>query len=60
MDKEFGAGWEVIVDDIVQEGNIDTTGSDICHNENADLACPKLAAVDATSSLQEDSGSNTS
>lgn len=52
VDEELGTGGKVIVDDIVQERDVNATCGHICHDENAHLACPELAAVYAAGSLQ--------
>lgn len=52
MDKELGAGREVIVDDIVQQRDVNAARSHVCHDEDVHLARPEFATVNATSSLQ--------
>ena len=46
VNEQLGLGWEVIIDDIVQERQVNATSSHISDNEDAGNACPELAAVD--------------
>lgn len=49
MDEEFRFAGEVEVDDIVQAGDVDTSGSDVCDDQNVDLVLRELCCVDFTS-----------
>lgn len=57
MDEELGSGREVIVDDVIQEGDIYATGSHISHNEYVDIPSPELGTVYAACCLHNKSNS---
>ena len=51
VNEELGLGWEVIVDDVVQEWQVNAAGSHISDNQDAGNACPEFAAVNAPRNL---------
>lgn len=46
VQEEFGLGWKVVVDDVVQQGDVDTAGGHVGHNQHHGPAVHKLADVD--------------
>ena len=55
VDEQLGLGREVKVDDVVQEGYVQTPGRDIRGYQNGRLPRPELANVYLSCSLQEKS-----
>lgn len=53
MQEELGLGWEVVVDDIVEHGDVYTTSSDISHNKHHGFPMHKFPYVDLPGSLIE-------
>lgn len=53
MQEELGLGGEVVVDDIVQHGNVNTTSSNIRHNEHHGFPVREFPYVDLSGSLIE-------
>ena len=51
VDKELRLGWEVKVDDIVEEGYVQTPGRHVCGDEDGRFACSELPNVDFASCL---------
>lgn len=52
MDEELGLGREIIVDDIVQEGQVYSTRGHVCDNQNGGDARSEFAAVNAPCCLR--------
>jgi len=50
--KQLGLGWEVEVDDIVQQRNVNAASSDVSDDHEVDLACAELAGVYLPGGLQ--------
>jgi hypothetical protein len=50
MNKQFGLGGEVIVDDIIQYGDVNTARSDVGDHQYVTLLDVELGHVDLTSS----------
>lgn len=53
MQEEFGLGGEVVVDDVVQQGDVYTTSSNISHNQHHGFPMHKFPNVDLPGSLIE-------
>lgn len=53
MQEQLGLGGEVVVDDIVQHGDVDTTSSNIRHNQHHGSAMHKLPYIDLSGGLIE-------
>ena len=50
--KQLGLGWEVEVDDIVQQRNVNAASSDVSDDHEVNFACSELASVDLPGGLQ--------
>ena len=48
MDEQLGLGREVIVDDVVQHGDVDTSSCEIGDNKHLGRLVPELGHVDLT------------
>ena len=46
MDEEFGAGWEVEVDDVIQERDVDASRGDVRDDEYRGFSRAKLSDVE--------------
>lgn len=53
MQEEFGLGWEIVIYDIVQQGDVDTAGSHVSHNQHHGPPVHKLPNVDLPSRVVE-------
>lgn len=51
VQEEFGLGREVVVDDVVQQGDVYTTSSNISHNQHHGFPMHKFPYVDLPGSL---------
>lgn len=51
VQEKLGLGGEVVVDDIVQQGDVYTTSSNISHKKHHDFSVHKLPNVDLSCSL---------
>lgn len=51
MQKQLGLGGEVVVDDIVQQGDVYTTSSNISHKQHHGFPICKFSNVDLPGSL---------
>lgn len=51
VQEKLGLGWEVVVDDVVQQGDVYTTGSNIGHKKHHSFSVHKLPDVDLSGSL---------
>lgn len=48
MNEEFGLCWEVEIDDVVQEGDVDAPSGQICHQEASHPAFAEILNGHAT------------
>lgn len=53
MQEEFGLRGEVVVDDVVQQGNVYTTSSNISHKQHHGFPVHKFPNIDLSGSLIE-------
>lgn len=53
MQEEFSLGRKVVVDDIVQQGDVNTAGGHVRHNQHHGPAVHKLADVDLSCRVVE-------
>ena len=51
MNEKLHFGGKVVMDDVFEEGNIDTSSSQISHKEHLDLLLPKLVQLVFSRSL---------
>lgn len=51
MQEQLGLGWEVVVDDIVQQGDVYTTGCHVSHNQHHGFPMHELPDVDLPGGL---------
>ena len=51
MDKQFSFGREIVIDNVIQKWNINTTSSNISGDHNMRLFRLKFGSMDFTSSL---------
>lgn len=51
MQEKFGLGGEVVIDDIVQQGDVYTTSCHISHKKHRSFPMHKFPYVDLPSSL---------
>lgn len=51
VQEELGLGGEVVVDDVVQQGDVYTASSHVCNNQHHGLAVDKFTNVDLPGSL---------
>lgn len=51
MDEQFHAGWEIVMNNVIQEGDIDTTCRQISDNQKVYLLEPELLETFLSCSL---------
>lgn len=53
VQEQFGFGGEVVVDDVVQQGDVDTASSNISHEQHHGFPMHKFPNIDLSGSLIE-------
>lgn len=53
VQEQLGFGREVVVDDVVQQGDVDTTSSNVSHKQHHGFPMHKFPNIDLSGSLIE-------